>query len=201
MSRDDRQKWDARWAELGGSAPPDALLQEVEALLSGGVALDLACGRGQNALWLAAHGYRVLAVDGSRVALSAGQEEGTARGLDRRVLFVHADLDLWRPPPLAFDLIAVFRFLDRSLFASLRAALRPDGLLFYATRHRGVLRWRPDATEAFLLREGELPSHFPGWEIVHHEEGAKNTRFVARKPPGENGVSRETGSNRGVEKG
>ncbi len=192
MSRDDRQKWDARWAEMEEPAPPDALLQEAEELLSGGLALDLACGRGQNALWLAAHGYRVLGVDGSRVALSSAREEAVRRGLGRRVLFVQADLDVWRPLPATYDLVAVFRFLDRSLFPHLRAALRPRGLLFYATRHRGVLRWRPDATQEFLLRRGELPSHFPGWEIVRHQEGPKNARLVARKPPAGDRVSRET---------
>jgi len=192
MSREDRRKWDARWQEMEEPTPPDGLLVEAERLLSGGLALDLACGRGQNALWLADHGYRVLGVDGSWVALSAAREEADRRGRGRDALFVQADLDVWRPPPAAFDLVAVFRFLDRSLFPHLQAALRPGGLLFYATRHRGVLRWRPDATQGFLLRKGELPSHFAGWEIVRHEEGAKNTRFIARKPSAAPRVSRET---------
>ena len=192
MSKADRRKWDARWAEMAERAPPDALLLEEEDLLTGGVALDLACGRGQNALWLATSGYRVLGVDGSRVALSLAQESARQQGLTRHVLFVQADMDDWRPPPRAFDLIAIFRFLDRALLPHLRGSLRPGGLLFYGTRNRGILRWRPDATPEYLLRQGELPTHFAGWETVRHEEGAKNTRFVARKPPPANHVSRET---------
>lgn len=172
-------------------APPDALLQEHVDLLTGGLALDLACGRGQNALWLAAHGYTVLGVDGSRVALTSARQEAVRRDLQRRVLFVQADLDVWHPPAGAFDVVVVFRFLDRDLFPCLRKALRPGGLLFYTTRHRGVLRWRPDATQEFLLKKGELPAYFAGWEIVHDEEGAKNAYFVTRKPPAGR-VSRET---------
>ena len=196
MSKEDRQKWDARWAEMTEQSPPDALLREEEEALSGGVALDLACGRGQNALWLATHGYLVLGVDGSQVALSLAQETARQQGLHRRVLFVQADIDNWRPPPQAFDLVAIFRFLDRALFPHVRQALRPNGLLFCATRNRGILRWRPDATPEYLLRRGELPSHFAGWKIVRHEEGPKNTRFVARKPSLANCVSRETSADR-----
>lgn len=191
MSRDDRSKWDARWREMEEPAPPDALLQKHVDLLAGGLALDLACGRGQNALWLAAQGYTVLGVDGSRVALTSAREEAVRRDLQRSILFVQADLDVWRPPPAAFDVVAVFRYLDRDLFPHLRRALRAGGLLFYATRHRGVLRWRPDATQKFLLERGELPAYFAGWEIVHEAEGAKNAFLVTRKPPAGR-VSRET---------
>lgn len=196
MSREERRKWDARWREMEEPAPPDDLLRDHADLLAGGLALDLACGRGQNALWLAAHSYAVLGVDGSRIALCGARKEALLRGLGRRALFVQADLDVWRPPANAFDLIAVFRFLDRSLFPYLRRALRPGGLLFYATRHRGVLRRRPDATPEYLLRRGELPAYFTGWEVVRHEEGPENVRFVARKPVECAHVSRETTADR-----
>jgi SAM-dependent methyltransferase len=99
-----------------------------------------------------------------------------------RIHFQAVDLDDWPLPPATFDLIAVFRFLDRRLFDSIRDGLRPGGLVYYSTRHLGVLARYPGANEAFLLRPGELRSVFFGWQILRDEEGAEDARLIARKP-------------------
>ena len=69
MSEKDRAKWDEKWREMLQPAAPSDLLLANAGALPGGVAVDVACGLGQNALWLARHRYQVLGVDISQVAL------------------------------------------------------------------------------------------------------------------------------------
>jgi SAM-dependent methyltransferase len=182
VSKEDRRRWEEKWTERDYMPEVSDLLQGHEDLLGTGVALDLACGRGQNSIWLAQHGYQTIGVDISWVALLGGQAEARRKGVARKTLFVQADLDGWRPPPQVFDLVAVFRFLDRGLLAPLKASLRPAGLLFYETRHVGILERLPDSTRGYLLQRGELPLLFEGWERMHYAESQENARIVVRKP-------------------
>jgi SAM-dependent methyltransferase len=186
MSRADQLKWDHKWGDLTGDVTPSRLLITHERLFAGGHALDLACGRGQNTVWLAQHGYAALGVDISPVALASARSLAEPLGLlgdgPGQVAFRQVDLDDWRPAPLAFDLVAVFRFLDRRLFPALRAAIRPGGLLVYETRHSGVLARCPGSTPEFLLRPGELHALVAGWMILDYREDETNAAIVARCP-------------------
>ena len=177
----DRDRWNAKWAAIEEIPRPHWLLRDYAELLVGGTAVDLACGLGQNSLWLARHGYQVLALDLSEVALRRGLAAAVAQRLAGRISFVQQDLDVWRPAPASCDLIVVFRFLDRRLFAFLRAALRPGGLIFYQTLHQGARRRMPQANPAYLLAPGELVNHFVGWEIIHAQEDASHSELIARK--------------------
>jgi SAM-dependent methyltransferase len=182
MSEGDKQRWDGKWSLMtGGSYDPNPLLTQYQSLLTGSNALDLACGRGQNAIWLAQHGYSVQGVDISQVALADARAQAETRGISQRVRFIQADLDEWYIPPSEFDLICVFRFLERSLFPSIRQALCPGGLLFYSTRHVGACRKHPGANPAYLLQPGELIEIFNGWKILHYVERSENTDLIARK--------------------
>lgn len=184
MSEADRQRWNEKWSERTRSRRVNRLLREHQGLLGSGRALDLACGRGQNSIWLARHGYTTLGVDVSGVALRAARAAAARVGVWRHTLFVQADLDSWRPPAEIFDLVAVFRFLDRELYEPLKECVRPDGLLFYETRHEGILERLPGANPAYLLRRDELRQAFSGWHIIVYREGPENARLVARKPYG-----------------
>ena len=73
--------------------------------LAPGRALDIACGEGRNAVWLAEHGWRVTAVDLSSVGLAKARQLAAARGVE--IELVHADVLAWDPEPRAFDLVAV----------------------------------------------------------------------------------------------
>jgi SAM-dependent methyltransferase len=123
-----------------------------------------------------------LGVDISRVALVAAQRAAVHHGVWRHVLFVQADLDYWRPPRESFDLVVVFRFLDRRLYPALKESVRPGGLVVYGTRHRGILDRIPDANPAYLLERGELRAEFSRWRILLDAEGAENAALIARKP-------------------
>ena len=182
MNQGDEKRWDQKWTERAGKPyHPNPLLVNNEALLSGGRALDLACGLGQNSIWLAGHGYQVIGVDISGVALGMAISDAKKAGLSDRLLFAQMDLGLWSLPREMFDLICVFRFLKRRLFPEIKAALRSGGVLLYSTRHRGLLNRQPEANRNFLLKSGELGREFSGWEIVHCVEDAENEQLIARK--------------------
>jgi SAM-dependent methyltransferase len=102
------EDWDSRYAEqeLVWSAGPNRFLAGEAADLPPGRALDLACGEGRNALWLAERGWRVTAVDFSRVAVEKGGRIADERGL--AVEFVVADLLEYEPAAQAYDLAIVF---------------------------------------------------------------------------------------------
>lgn len=103
----DRHAWDARYREkeLLWTAEPNRFLVECVEGLAPGLALDLACGEGRNAVWLAERGWTVTAVDFSTVAIARGRALAAAGGL--AVDFVEADLASWVPPEASADLVAV----------------------------------------------------------------------------------------------
>jgi SAM-dependent methyltransferase len=100
--------WDERYAgsELVWSAEPNRFLVGEAEALAPGRALDLACGEGRNAVWLAGRGWRVTGVDFSAVGLE--KAEGLAGSRGARVEWVLADLLDYEPAALAYDLVLVF---------------------------------------------------------------------------------------------
>src|SRR5262245_10820869 len=109
MSEEDRRRWDLRYAELRTAAdpdlePPSAFAAFAENLPTTGFALEIACGRGEAALWLASRGMRVLGVDLSPVAIDLARERAARSGLAERCQFEVADLDLGLPDSAQVDL-------------------------------------------------------------------------------------------------
>ena len=104
----ERHEWDTRYAgeELVWSSTPNQfLVAEVQGLRPG-KALDLGCGEGRNALWLAEQGWTVTGVDFSKVGLAKAARLAEAGGVN--VDWVQSDVLTWRPPAEGFDLVAVF---------------------------------------------------------------------------------------------
>ncbi len=168
-----KAKWDERYrARQPGEADPAWVLREYAHLLpAGGAALDLACGLGDNAIYLARRGLRVTAWDISPVAIGKLAEYAAREGLaiDAAVRDVEAE----PPPPLRFDVIVVSHFLHRPGLPALAAALRPGGLLYYQT---WTVDKRPDgpgpSDPRFLLRPNELLRAFCHLRLrAYREEG------------------------------
>jgi SAM-dependent methyltransferase len=103
----DRAEWNRRYAgsELLWSAAPNRFLVAEVATLPAGRALDLACGEGRSAIWLAERGWTVTGVDFSDVALEKAARLAEARGVT--VEWLLADLCEYEPPPRAFELVVV----------------------------------------------------------------------------------------------
>jgi SAM-dependent methyltransferase len=187
------QKWDEKFSrgdELHGFAPSAPLPQAI-AGVAPGLALDLACGAGRHALFLAEHGWQVRALDGSRVGIETMMEEARRRGVAARIDPRVCDLEAegFALEPEAFDLVCDFYFLHRPLFEQIRRAVRTGGR-FAAAIH--VQAEAAQASHRFLLRPGELRSVVEGWgfEVLHSREGASSeaghqhatAEIVARKP-------------------
>lgn len=168
-SRDGAAKWDLRYRDAAAAPRPAAVLSEHTHLLPGsGQALDLACGLGANALLLARHGLETWAWDRSGVAI----EQLAAACADLPLHAEQRDV-LQRPPaPASFDVVVVTRFLERSLFPHLLAALRPAGLLFYQTFIAAKSTAVGPANPDYLLGDNELLQRCAGLRIlVYREEG------------------------------
>jgi 2-polyprenyl-3-methyl-5-hydroxy-6-metoxy-1,4-benzoquinol methylase len=149
---------------------PARLLVATVTALPPGRALDLACGAGRNALWLAHHGWNVTAIDGAAEAIRI-VEEHDAR-VDTRVL----DLENDAPLPFedeTFDLVVILYFLYRPLFAEALRVLRPGGIVVTAIRTRSI-------KQRFCLSLEELREEFTGCEVLHASDG-DTAELVARK--------------------
>jgi SAM-dependent methyltransferase len=128
--------WDRRYAEprLVWSAEPNRFLVEELAGLPPGRALDLACGEGRNAIWLARRGWEVTGVDFSGVAVDKARRMGVEAGVDAR--FDRADLAEHVPAPGSADLVALMYLqvpepLRATVLGRAAAALRPGGTLLW----------------------------------------------------------------------
>jgi SAM-dependent methyltransferase len=181
--------WDERFLrgdELHGYVPSPPLPQAIKGVAPGR-ALDLASGAGRHAIFLAEQGWKVHAVDASRVGVQRMLDEAYKRGVSKLILGEVADIESPRfQIEGEHDLVCVLYFLHRPLFAQIRHAVRPGGL-FVAAIH---VRTARDEEGRFLLEPGELRALFADWEIVHSREGAAaesdhrhgTAELIARKP-------------------
>src|SRR2546423_15089895 len=105
---------------------PDVLVVRIAQTLRPGKALDLACGSGRNAIWLAEGGWNVTAVGASARAIATLREQ--APGVDARI----ADLgkDEFMIQPASWDLLLIIRPLPRDLFEPANLAVKPEGGLY-----------------------------------------------------------------------
>ncbi|MBT6158175.1 MAG: methyltransferase domain-containing protein [Planctomycetaceae bacterium] len=191
MSAPDRDRWNEKYAKSKPSSmvQPDEWLveavrligEESDGLQSSTRTLDLACGRGHNAIWLAQQGCRCDAVDISANGLELARRCATANKVE--VGWIEADLDDWTPSRGEYDLVAVFRFLDRETVPPIvRAALRPGGWLIYETFAAAQLE-RPDShitNPRFTLSPSELLNLFPDFDVVTNREDVLPDRTVQR---------------------
>lgn len=160
--------------------PSPWLLDNVDLFRPGARVLDVACGAGRHALFLAAARFNVRAVDKDE-----GRIDRLRHAAGALQLPLHADvLDLEAPDLSlgndAYDAILVVHYLHRPLFPALRRALAPGGLLLYETFLKGhAERYGKPSNPAFLLEPGELARLAAPLDLVRSFEGESNGRIVS----------------------
>jgi tellurite methyltransferase len=142
---------------------PNPLLAETAKNLKPGRALDLACGTGRNAVWLAEHGWDVTAVDGSAAAIEI------LRAHDDRVKAHVADLEKGEfvIEPAQWDFIAMCFYLQPDLIEASKLGVVMGGVVLVIVH---ITEPGEEPTK-HRLRPGELAGFFHGWEILHRHEG------------------------------
>jgi tellurite methyltransferase len=168
--------WDDHYRDIANlNLAPEPLLVLAAELLPAGKALDLACGPGRNAIYLAGLGWRVMAVDRSSVALNHLR---TFAPLNSPIEIHSADLERgeFLILPDSYDLICDVLYLQRNLFEAIRKGIRPGGAFAGVINLKIVGR----ASE-FRLGPGELRSEFAGWKIHYYSEADGAARILARK--------------------
>lgn len=131
----DQQSWDEHYAGHARKGTPNAVLVAETSLLRKGTALDLGCGDGGDAVWLARQGWRVTGMDLSKLALDRAAAH--SEGLDVR--WLHEDITGWTPDTL-FDLVTVSYCHPApdhrdDTYRKAAAAVAPGGTLLVTAHH------------------------------------------------------------------
>ena len=173
----DRDDWNARYsgAELLWKADPNRFLVEEIADLQPGSALDVACGEGRNAVWLAGRGWQVTGVDFSDVALSKARRLADDRGVS--VEWVNADVAEWDPPAGAFDLVILF-YLQlpeaerHQVYGRMAGGLAPGGTILVVGHDSENLTggYGGPQDPQFLFSAEDVVRDLPGLKILKAEQ-------------------------------
>ncbi len=158
--------------------PAAWLVENLDVIPRGGMVLDVACGGGRHALFLAERGWRVHAVDRDVTALAELGQVGNVGEITTE----HIDLESGNPTlgDGLYDAVIVFNYLHRPLMPAIVSAVRPGGgVLIYETFTVGqAQRGRPRNPD-FLLRDGELPALVAPLRVLRVREGDYEGRLVA----------------------
>lgn len=186
----DLRGWDERYRS--GRQPedleaaPTRLVIETAKALAPGKALDLACGTGRNALWLAKQGWTLMAVDGAPAAIEILQHRAAVEGVTVEARVADLEKGEYSIEQSAWDLILMSYYLQRDLFEPAKRGVVPGGIVLAI-----VHTTEPGEEPAYKrLRPGELQRYFDGWEILHHYQGRPAdpahqravAEIVARRP-------------------
>lgn len=168
--------WEDRYAGRPvWSGKVNSTLADLVAGLPAGSALDLGCGEGGDALWLAEHGWTVTAVDISSAAIERGRAEAVARDAAERITWYAADLTDWRPPE-QYDLVSAcflqspVELARADILRRAAAAVAPGGHLLLVSHaapppwasglQHGHAEFPQPATELALLGQPDA-----GWQV------------------------------------
>lgn len=166
---------------------PAPLVVDTAAGLAPGKALDLACGAGRNAIWLAEHGWEVTAVDAAQEAIEILRSRAKERRLKINTVVANLEHGEFEIESSCWDLIAMCYYLQRNLFKEVKRGVKPGGVAI------SIVHMTEPGEEPgpHRLLPGQLEQYFSGWEILHRYEGKPNdlahhravAEIVARRPP------------------
>ena len=191
MSGIDRDKWDKRYRDgaYAERTHPSEFLQDWVGKIPTGRAIDLACGSGRNALYLAKQGFDVDAVDISAQALDRAQK--TAQGMGVSVNWLEHDLDEPLQLEDSYQLILIIRYVNLPLIQQMTANLAPGGFLVCEQHLETEAEVIGPTNSIYRVSSGDLLTVAEGLDIKHLEEvlvpdpdgrTAALARLVAQKP-------------------
>jgi SAM-dependent methyltransferase len=165
---------------------PAPLLARIAEPLPPGRALDLACGTGRNALWLAQRGWSVTAVDGAPSAIETVRRRARQLGLAVDTSVADLERGQFHIAPSSWDLICLCYYLQRDLFELAKRGLVPGGVVI-AIVHLAAPGEQPTSHR---LGAGQLAACFQDCRIIHYYEGPPSdpshqrpvAEIVARRP-------------------
>ena len=180
MSDEDRRRWDERYegrepVSLDEVSPPPVFEAFAELFPTSGHALDVACGRGATAVWLARRGMTVTGFDVSPVAIAQAGELALTCGVQDRCEFVVTDLDGGLPAGPVADVVVCHRFRDARLDGAIISRLAPGGLLAISALSEVGASPGP-----FRVAAGELSRAFAALEPIAQGEGGGEAWLLAR---------------------
>lgn len=189
---DDRARWEERY-RAKAERPldlPSRFLRRHLPQLPRGLALDVACGDGRNALFLARRGFTVEAIDIAMAGLRRAQAAIRREHLPVRL--IQADLVSFPLRRERYAVIINIRYLERALWPALKRAVREGGAIVVETFLIDQLQCGHPSNPAYLLQRGELATAFRDFEVSVYEEGlfesetngAFLARMLARRPRG-----------------
>lgn len=182
MSEEDRHRWDSKHrksvsAPVVEPPPPPPLFAHVERLFpTQGGALDIACGRGEGAVWLASRGLDYHGVDISPVAIEMAATFVDAYGFGERCRLEVWDLDDGLPPGEQVDLVFCHMFRNPDLYEAMVERVVPGGLVAVA-----ALSEVGGESGPYRCRPGELRGAFGHLEVLDEGEGEGMARILVRR--------------------
>jgi len=172
VSKEDRKKWDKKYAQkekLLELREPTLFVKKYYSIVNGKDALDLACGVGKDSIFLESRGFRVDAIDISKIALEKlkSYSKGT-------INIIEADLDNFTPKK-EYDLIVKSNFLDRDLIERTKSSLKKGGIYIIETYIEDKDNEKRDSNPNFLLKKDELLKIFKDeFEILEYKTFSNN---------------------------
>ncbi len=159
---EDKQRWNKRYQEYPQPVKVEEILKKYYKLAKVGHALDIACGMGRNANFLADNGFIVDAVDLSDYALSKIDKKNINK--------IEADLDEYNLQENRYDLVVNINYLNRRFFPQIKEALKKDGVVVFKTFIIAHGDFKNPSNKEYLLRENELLHAFIDFNIIYYEE-------------------------------
>jgi 2-polyprenyl-3-methyl-5-hydroxy-6-metoxy-1,4-benzoquinol methylase len=173
MSQHDQARWDEQHGQTTGSQNPSEFLRQIIEAdawpLLRGKALDVACGKGRNSLYLAARGFDVVAIDISAVAIDVGRSRAASE--QRQIEWRQADLEEVQLEHDAYELIVNFNYLQRSLVPQLKHAVKIGGCIIFETYLIDQKDIGHPKNPDYLLGHNELLDYFRDFRVLYYREG------------------------------
>jgi tellurite methyltransferase len=173
MSMDDQRRWDRQHGGGDGEKAPSKFLQEIIDSDCWGIApgrtLDIACGKGRNALFLASRGFQVTAIDISPAGLEQGRKQAEKNSLS--IVWQQVDLERLGLGYAEYDLIVNVNYLQRSLIPQIKRAVKNGGHVLFDTYLIDQQAIGHPKNPNYLLSHNELLDHFRDFRVLLYREG------------------------------